>query len=572
MIEGNLSNSLIRQIKGKVELYEGSTLLETFSYNDKLAEIEVSREGEGGKFFGFGVCQKLTVKITDKDRELDIQKGIHHFKVYLTDAEAFISPFPLFYVEEVKRNEKTNELTITAYDLLYNSSNIIFEEAITIRNNLEEGEELTPITYAGVLAITIGLPWKIITVGGISIPMLPIKDYNFTDDDETNPFLITYPQGANLEGTETCREVLDDIAEMTQSIYYIDRDGYLVFKRLDRDGDAVLTISKADYFELSNKMSYTLNAIYHTTQLGDNVSDEESTNINKDYEASIGNEGARQYVRDNAFWENREDIGTIVDNALAAIGGLTIHQFSCSWRGNFLLEPGDKISLTTKDNETITSYVLNDKLVYNGGMKQTTSWEYKDSEGETPSNPASLGEALNRTFARVDKVNKNITMLASDISANTDEVANLSKLILDPDGIQATVQSIQEATDEAIENINGEIDTLTKSVELAMTDEAVEIKINEALSNGVSSVETTSGFTFNQDGLKVSSSDSDIYTLIDETGMKVSIGDDPDPVLAATNDGVNAMNLTARQFLIIGERSRFEDYGTNRTGCFWIGG
>ena len=438
-----------------------------------------------------------------------------------------------------------------------------------LQDQLEEGQTLNLATFATVAALGMDLPLQYINIGGIVVPMPPVDVINFGEDDI---FGLEYPEGANLEGSENLREIIDDLAEATQSIYYIDHTDCLIFRRLDRDGAADLIIDKANYFDLDSKTSKRLSAIYHTTQLGDNVSDEESTNINKDYEASMDSEGARQYVRDNAFWENREDIGTIVEDALAAIGGLTIHQFSCSWRGNHLLEPGDKIDLITKDNDTITAYILSDKIIYNGGLKQDTSWAYVENKEETPSNPSTLGEALNRTYARVDKANKNITMLASDISANADEVANLSKLILDPDGIQATVQSIQEATDEAIEKINGEIDTLTKSVELAMTDEAVEIKINEALSNGVNSVETTSGFTFNQDGLKVSSSDSDIYTLIDETGMKVSIGNDPDPVLAATNDGVNAMNLTARQFLIIGKRSRFEDYGSNRTGCFWIGG
>ena len=43
-------------------------------------------------------------------------------------------------------------------------------------------------------------------------------------------------------------------------------------------------------------------------------------------------------------------------------------------------------------------------------------------------------------------------------------------------------------------------------------------------------------------------------------------------MLTANKDGVNATNLKAITYLIIGERSRFENYGTDRTGCFWIGG
>ena len=43
-------------------------------------------------------------------------------------------------------------------------------------------------------------------------------------------------------------------------------------------------------------------------------------------------------------------------------------------------------------------------------------------------------------------------------------------------------------------------------------------------------------------------------------------------VLNANNQGVDAKNLHATTYLIVGKNSRFEDYGNSRTGCFWIGG
>ena len=42
-------------------------------------------------------------------------------------------------------------------------------------------------------------------------------------------------------------------------------------------------------------------------------------------------------------------------------------------------------------------------------------------------------------------------------------------------------------------------------------------------------------------------------------------------VLIANNTGVNAVNLHATTYLIIGTNSRFEDFGDKRTGCFFIG-
>ena len=59
-------------------------------------------------------------------------------------------------------------------------------------------------------------------------------------------------------------------------------------------------------------------------------------------------------------------------------------------------------------------------------------------------------------------------------------------------------------------------------------------------------------------------------TTITENGMTVS-KDDTD-LLTANDKGVMAKDLNASTYLIIGGRSRFENYKTDRTGCFWIGG
>ena len=43
-------------------------------------------------------------------------------------------------------------------------------------------------------------------------------------------------------------------------------------------------------------------------------------------------------------------------------------------------------------------------------------------------------------------------------------------------------------------------------------------------------------------------------------------------VLTANNEGVKAIDLHATTYLIVGDYSRFENYGTQaRTACYWIG-
>ena len=84
-------------------------------------------------------------------------------------------------------------------------------------------------------------------------------------------------------------------------------------------------------------------------------------------------------VRDPPFWDLRNDVDTILNYGISAVGGLTINEFECSWRGNPALEIGDKISITTKDNRTVTAFLLDDTLTYDGGLSQKTQWTYMHS-------------------------------------------------------------------------------------------------------------------------------------------------------------------------------------------------
>lgn len=516
-------NSPVRQITAKVELYNGSTLAATYAHNDALVSISIERVADKGKFFGFGVCQKINVKLRDFERRINITTA-HSLKVYFNN----VITCPPFYVTEVHRDENTNELSITAYDGIYKASAHTFSEL-----GLE-----APYTIVQILAACK-------TILGLNYAVFPSNDI----------WTYSYEEGANLEGTETLREVLDAIAEATQTIYYINTSNNTVFKRLDSSGAAVLTIDKDRYFSLESGTNRRLATICHATELGDNVS------------ASTAESGSTQYVRDNPFWDLREDIADLVNSALAAVGGLTINQFECEWRGNPLLEIGDKIALTTKNNGTVISYVLDDVIDYDGSLSQQTRWSYEDDDAESADNPTSLGDALKQTYARVDKANKQIDLVAGNVDSNSEAI---SALQLTTDGISASVTNIEQTTTEAIEGVNSDIATLTSKVEATMSAEDVRLEIKSELANGVDKVTTSTGFTFNEEGLTVSKTGSEMSTTITEDGMTVY--KDSEAVLIADNEGVMAEDLHATTYLIIGTNSRFENYGNDRTGCFWIGG
>lgn len=513
MILNDLHSTMLvspaRSITAKVGLYDGSTLLSSYTGTDALSSIVIDKVG-GKKFFGFGVCQDLEVKLLDKERAININKQ-HILKVSFGVNDSYVDTTPLFYVYDVVRDENTNGLTVKAGDAVYHSrSHTLAELALPT---------LYTISYLNTqIAALLGLT---------------VRYEGLSEDDVSLTF--TY-ETANFEGTENLRAVLDTIAEATQTIYFVNSQQELVFSRLSNSSEPVLTINKSDYFTLKDSDQVTLTKIVKATALGDNVS------------ITVDGDDKTQYVRDNPFWELEEDIGNLLNNAKNVICGLQLTQFDCEWRGNYLLEPTDKINIVTKDDDIITSYVLSDKITYSGGIKSHTLWEYEDNEHETADNPVGIVENLNKTFAKVDKVNKQI-----DIVAN--ETASLK---LTSDSIQASVSQLDDSVTKVIEQVNAKV-----------THEDVVISIEKALADGIDSVTTKTGFTFNEEGLHVSKSGSEMTTTVTEDGVRVLRNSSE--VLTANNQGVKAEDLHATTFLIIGDNSRLEDYGS-RTGCFWIGG
>ena len=471
------------------------------------------------------ISQRLHIKLRDVSRTIAIQAG-DYLIPYLGVDNAFIT-YPKFVITEINRDEKTNQLSITAYDLIDDLKNHTVAD-MNISKPYTLGQFMTSLAaYAGTT-------------------------YTVVNVSNMYPFNLNYLDGGNFEGTESVKEALQAVAEATQTVIYVNNSNQIVLKRLSPNDTVKLNISKSLYYDLSSKTNRRLVGVAHITELGDNV------------EAKLEVSGTVQQVHNNPFWDMRDDIGNVVQNALAAVGGLTINQFSCSWLGNLFLEIGDKISLTTKDNLTVESYILDDVITYDGSLREETQWNY--TEGDSAyTNSASIGDLLKQTYARVDKQQKYIELMVSDVSSANNRIANL---MLTTDSINATISSYQSNVNSQLNGMNSSIQEIRNQVQATMTDEQIRIAISEAVENAVNQVSTETGFTFDKDGLHISKSGSEMETTIDEDGMDIKrngVG-----VLTVDSEGVNAINLTARQYFVIGAYSRFEDYN-NRTGCFWIG-
>lgn len=148
--------------------------------------------------------------------------------------------------------------------------------------------------------------------------------------------------------------------------------------------------------------------------------------------------------------------------------------------------------------------------------------------------------------------------------------SRLSDLEINTNAITATVQRVQTETKTSLEGVEQSLKELSEQVSLSLTSDQVNIAIEKKLSEGVETVKTSTGFTFDDEGLTVSKTGSEMSTKVTEDGMEVRQNNDP--VLVADSQGVEAKNLNASTYLNISGKARLEAYETDRVACFWIGG
>ena len=176
------------------------------------------------------------------------------------------------------------------------------------------------------------------------------------------------------------------------------------------------------------------------------------------------------------------------------------------------------------------------------------------------------------TFAEMlGLLNDNRDKVDSVESSLTDKITEQSTTL--KRNAEEIVATAKKELTSSIEGVSDEVADIRNEVSLRLDSDAVNILIEQELSKGVDRVETSTGYTFDSDGLNISKSGEPISNELTHEGMYVKNNDGN--ILTADKDGVQATDLHAKTYLIVGKndgRSRFEDYLENRTACFWIGG
>ena len=327
--------------------------------------------------------------------------------------------------------------------------------------------------------------------------------------------------------SDTFRDALDDVAEVAGGMI-----GFV--------GDALTVIyptSTREVIDEENLKSLTIGKKYGPINSVVLARTPQEDNIYKKDTDSIAEHGLTEIrIENNQIIDtHREDF---MDGICEALFGLSFELYELESFGIGYLHLGDFFAIKTADGVEHKTLMLCDDLQITQGVTETSELAEPEVTNTDYSAASETDKTLKRTILRVDKQANEISALVSKTEA-----------------------------------LEGELGAVTKKAELIIDEQSINLKISEAI-EGIDSIETSTGYRFDKDGLNIHKAGEAMHNTLDNKGMYVRKNNED--ILVADSEGVNAINLTARQFLIVGDNARFENYsnGTDskRTACFYIGG
>lgn len=361
-----------------------------------------------------------------------------------------------------------------------------------------------------------------ITVKGLLDAICNRLGWKIGYDSFTNSNAVI--DGEKFDNTYTFRDVLDQIAQVAAGVIAFKDDALCVL--YPTSTGEIIDASNLRALTIGEKYGPVNSVVLARTPQEDNIyaQDAESIEANGLTEVKIEN----NQIMDS----HREDF---IDAILERVNGLQFWLYELESFGIGYLDLCDVFTLETLDGTQHETLMLADELQISQSLAENSSLEAPEATETDYTAASTTDRVLNKTILKVDKQAQQITALVSKTESLESQVTHMTEVMIDSD--------------------------------------SVDIKISQALGE-IDSVTTSTGYTFDADGLKISKENEPMENRLDNTGMYVTR--DGEEILGANHEGVTALNLTSRQFLIVGDNSRFENYdnGTDskRTACFYIGG
>ena len=446
-----------------------------------------------------------------------------------------------FIVKEMEKQEDTSSYLLKCYDKMlysmidYEDMNITYP--ITIRN------------YINAICTKLGLTFKNVNSTFVN--------YN---KEIQNELFLTEDGGSY---GYTFRDVLDQLAGATASTICINEDDdELEIRYINNTND---TINEEFLKDINVKFGEKFGPI-NSIVLSRSA---ESDNVYLADEQSITQNGLCEIkIVDNQIM-NYNDRSEYLTGILNQLNGLEYYINDFSSTGICYYDVCDKYNINI-DNNVYSCIMFNDEIQITQGLEEDVYVEMPEDSITDYSKADKTDIRLNQAYLIVNKNTQEIQSLVSNIDSNYYNNEQIDAMFGDTNG---NMQVIQE--------------NLTRTTQNATQ---VQIEVENILQNGVNKVQTTMGYTFDNEGLKINKTNAETETSIDESAIKVvdKTGNTENDLLYAgyvKSDNTNyssyagqtivySKNMIVQNYLVV-PNSRFETYenpilGGHGTGVFGI--
>ncbi len=247
---------------------------------------------------------------------------------------------------------------------------------------------------------------------------------------------------------------------------------------------------------------------------------------------------------------NAEDLQPVAQSLYELLRPMTYTPCTLRTRATTKIRPGQVLTVEDLQGNTFPVCVMATELSSKGLILKCTGSATRQQSDDRHSYRVLAGRVL-RLQADVEGLRVE----------NQDAAGAVASLELTAENLRTQVES-QTQTDESLRQ---------QMSLLEQTAQGVSLKVKTLEEDGVSTVRTQSGYTFDDSGLRISRSGQEMVNLLDNTGMYVMRREET--MLQANGDGVIATDVSVRNYLNIGTHARLEDYsnGTDekRTACYW---
>ena len=536
----SVSSAFLEENKKLVSSPEGKIIIDglpEITAGGLLQSFTVERyDNEFGKLFGNAISRKIDAVFMDNGfRQADIVgKKITAYTGHNGESVNFTP----CYVSELTYDKITDIWNLTAYDVLGEFNKYTVDAFYNAYPDIDFTSETLGSFAAKVISF----------VNSQSEHDIAPSDEGFFNSD------LVLGAKPNFGGSENLRTVLMQIAECGFCNCIVNRSGKIEFRAAFKT-NPVYEISPKTYYELSAGDNYgAINSlVLKRLPYEDNAYAQDGASISENGLCEI-------VISDNAFLDDKR--ATVAIPMLEKVKGYNLlNAYYLDWKGNAALDTSDCVRIKGIDENSpdIVTMFYGEIFTYDGSASSISELilpENSQTDYSSAQN-AMLYDRMKKTEIKVDKVNAEINMSVSDLTADIEKVKN---------ALSNTDASAEELAKE-LEGIQGKFTAFTETLDgfklsIGQIEDDLE-KNSKTFKNTMVDIDIN-GITVGQYGV-------DVISKHDATGLHIyntgggKVADFSDEGLRAKDVIVKNLNAAGTLF------KRFNQNGKTWVGAFWIG-